>query len=88
MPRTEAGDVARLRAVRETMEDVSIAISGLAPWQEDCLGNALLNLAMERMIGEEGAARTAAILWRLADTVATGRVPSPGAPVALDGGSS
>lgn len=85
MSTLSAGDTARLRAVRETMQDVSIALADLAPWQDECLGNALLNLAMERMIAEEGAPRAAALLWRLADAVAQGRCPSPDAPIALEG---
>ncbi|MAH25211.1 MAG: hypothetical protein CMP82_16100 [Gammaproteobacteria bacterium] len=45
--------------------------------------NALLNLAVNRIVAVEGGKFTAGILWRLADAIANGAKPTPGAPVDL-----
>jgi len=47
--------------------------------------NALLNIAVNRIVAMEGAATTAGILWRLTEAVASGRRPHPGRPVDLSG---
>jgi hypothetical protein len=45
--------------------------------------NALLNLAVNRIVAVEGGKFTAGILWRLADAIANGAKPTPRAPVDL-----
>lgn len=45
--------------------------------------NALLNLAINRIVAVEGGKFTAAILWRFADAIANGARPAPGTPIAL-----
>ena len=45
--------------------------------------NALLNVAVNRILAEEGAATTATILWRIADALSAGAKPTPGNPVDL-----
>ncbi|MEM7002350.1 MAG: hypothetical protein AAF529_16285 [Pseudomonadota bacterium] len=45
--------------------------------------NAILNIAVTRILEVEGPARTATILMRLAEAVAHQPVPEPGAPVDL-----
>jgi hypothetical protein len=47
--------------------------------------NALLNLAIERILAEEGRAATATILLRLADLVASGQRPEGTRGFALTG---
>ena len=45
--------------------------------------NALLNLAVNRIVAVEGGKFTAGILLRLADAIAKGTKPTPTAPVDL-----
>ncbi|MEM8768689.1 MAG: hypothetical protein AAGE43_14675 [Pseudomonadota bacterium] len=45
--------------------------------------NALLNVAVNRILAEEGASTTATILWRIADALSEGAKPTPGNPVDL-----
>lgn len=45
--------------------------------------NTLLNIAVNRMVEDEGEAGAATILWRLADVIANGAVPTAGNPFDL-----
>lgn len=47
--------------------------------------NALLNLAVNRIIAMEGEEVTSNILWRLADVISSGVKPTPGDPIDLTG---
>jgi hypothetical protein len=47
--------------------------------------NALLNLAVNRIIAMEGEQVTSSILWRLADVIASGIKPTSDEPVELTG---
>lgn len=47
--------------------------------------NALLNLAVNRIIAMEGEQVTSSILWRLADVIASGVKPTLEEPVELTG---
>ena len=47
--------------------------------------NALLNVAVNRVVEAEGRTATATILWRLADVLQDGRVATPHRPVDLTG---
>ena len=47
--------------------------------------NALLNLAVSRIIAVEGEQVTSGILWRLADVIASGTKPTLEQPVDLNG---
>ena len=52
--------------------------------------NALLNMAVNRIVKAEGSVFTATILWRLADALQSGQTPSAEQPIDLtrldDGG--
>lgn len=58
-------------------------LKSLDPDIADRFNNALLNIVVHRLIEEEGHAAVATILWRLAETVATGQEQHPSAPVEL-----
>lgn len=47
------------------------------------LNNALLNVAVNRIIEAEGHCRAATLLWRLVDVLMAGTSPTPDAPVNL-----
>ena len=53
--------------------------------------NALLNMAVNRIVNVEGPVFTATILWRLADALQSGQIPSAEQPIDLtrldDGGT-
>lgn len=74
--------VAELQSV---MDRIQGAMRYVVPRSHQAyIGNALLNLAVSRMVGETGAQRTATMLIRLADTVLErDEPPSPQAPVDL-----
>ncbi|HEV7714413.1 MAG TPA: hypothetical protein VGO53_02390, partial [Steroidobacteraceae bacterium] len=67
-------DVVRLR---RTLLAAECRIRELEAHHQPMLPNALLILAVQRMIERDGASRTASILCRLADTVQTGPAPPP-----------
>jgi hypothetical protein len=68
----------------ETLERRIEPIVNEAPFSAQTrFNNALLNLAVNRIVAVEGGKFTAAILWRLADAIANGAKPTPGAPVDL-----
>jgi len=66
-------DVARLAAA---MRRVDRLLESLEPDHEPLLANALLNLAVCRMLDSDGAQRTASVLTRLIEAVLTGPVPA------------
>ena len=74
-------------AVREAMrrleDGVRAAERGLAPALEAYARNALLNLAVGRVLESEGPARTAAILLRLGTVILSGHRPDRGPGIAL-----
>lgn len=76
------GEVAELQSVMERIES---ALRYVVPRSHQAyIGNALLNLAVSRMVREAGVQRTATMLIRLVDTVLEGsEPPSPQAPVDL-----
>lgn len=73
IPSTES-DVTRLAS---TMRVVQRLLVRLDAEHAPVLGNALLNLAVGRMIEADGVARTARVLARLADAIVTSPAPLP-----------
>ena len=43
--------------------------------------NALLNIAVNRIVGAEGPVTTATLLWRISDALQSGIKPTPGNPL-------
>lgn len=78
------------RAIRQT-ETAMAALEELLPDSIDdapestrtVFNNALLNVAVNRIIAMEGVEVTAGILWRLTEVVATGRRPGACEPAEL-----
>jgi hypothetical protein len=64
------------RMIRETLSEAGPAV-------QDRFDNAMLNIAVNRILEEEGPERTATILFRLADAVGQQAVPDAGAPIDL-----
>ena len=58
-------------------------LSQIEPDLAERFNNALLNIVVHRLVNEEGNDTAATILFRLAETVATGEVHSAEAPVEL-----
>jgi hypothetical protein len=60
------------------MQRIQHSLRDIPPAQREYIANALLNVAVTRMLKEEGALQTASILVRLGDAVATGNeAPTP-----------
>lgn len=72
--------LAQLQAV---MQRIQAALHDIPAVERGYLGNALLNLAVNRILCEEGSRRTASILMRLSDAVHTHPAP-PEAAHAID----
>ncbi len=66
--------IAQLQLV---MQRIQLAVGNIPVSQREYIANALLNLAVARMLSETGARQTAGILARLGDVVADGRQPPP-----------
>ncbi|MGC3981994.1 MAG: hypothetical protein QM808_12095 [Steroidobacteraceae bacterium] len=64
--------LAQLQAV---MQRIQLALRDVPLAQRAYLGNALLNLAINRILSEEGSQRTASILLRLSDVLHTHSSP-------------
>ena len=47
----------------------------------DHFDNALLNIAVNRIVGAEGPVTTATLLWRISDALHSGIKPTPGNPL-------
>jgi hypothetical protein len=73
-------EVAQLQAV---MHRIQHSLRDIPSEQRDYVANALLNLAVARMVKEEGQARTLSMLVRLGDVVA-GTDPAPPPARAVD----
>lgn len=74
-------EVAQLQAV---MHRIQCMLHDVPQVQREYIANALLNLAVARMLKEEGHTQTASILIRLGDVVASGDAPpSPDRPTDL-----
>ena len=67
-------EVAQLQSA---MSVIQSSLRAIPPSQREYIANALLNLAVGRMVKEEGAPRTANILLRLGDVVADGQHATP-----------
>jgi hypothetical protein len=76
----EGVEIAQLQAV---MHRIQHSLRSIPDEQRDYVANALLNLAVSRMVHEEGSARTMSILLRLGDVVG-GTDPAPPAHRAVD----
>lgn len=72
------------RAMAEVERFVETLEDRLPAATAERLDNALLNVAVHRILALEGASQTAAILWRLADVLASGTQFAPGHPVDLN----
>lgn len=75
--------LAQLQAV---MQRIQSALRNVPAAQRMYLGNALLNLAVSRILCEEGSHRTAALLMRLSDVVHAHPAP-PDSSQAIDPGA-
>jgi hypothetical protein len=73
-------EVAQLQTI---MSHIQAALHDIPARQRSYIANALLNLAVARMIKEEGGARTSTLLMRLSDVVAEGGRAEPSAPIDL-----
>jgi hypothetical protein len=68
-------EVGQLQSV---MQRIQQSLRDIPASQREYIANALLNVAVTRMVKEEGSALTASILARLGDVVATGNdAPDP-----------
>lgn len=67
-------EVAQLQAVMHRIQSMLLDVPQA---QREYIANALLNLAVSRMVSEEGSSQAASILLRLGDVVATGDQPPP-----------
>ena len=77
-------DVWAVEVAMETLERRIKPIVSDAPLSAQTrFNNALLNLAVNRIVAVEGGKFTAGILWRLADAIADGKKPEPGKAVDL-----
>ena len=69
-------DIADLQQVMRLIHDrLERVLAAVPVRQKPRIANALLNLAVERMLAEHGAASTATILHRLAELIAGGTRP-------------
>jgi hypothetical protein len=66
--------LAQLQFVMQRIQD---ALRDVPPAERLYLGNALLNLAVNRILCDEGSQRTASILLRLSGVVETSGKPPP-----------
>lgn len=78
--------IAELQAVMALLEDrLEDDIEEVPPRRRPLVANALLNLAVARLLAEEGPARAATILARLASLIAAGRQPAGDQALPLSG---
>jgi hypothetical protein len=64
--------------VRDVVQKIQSSLHHIPPTHRHYIANALLNMAVTRMLKEEGNAQTSTILMRLGDYVATNSgSPSP-----------
>jgi hypothetical protein len=78
--------IAELRAVMRLVDDrLDDVVASIPTRRRPLVPNALLNLAIERILAEEGREATATMLLRLADLVASGKRPEGSQGFALTG---
>lgn len=77
----EARDTEIAMRILQSMVPEVLTLAG--PSVQARFDNALLNIAVNRIVEAEGAQRASTILFRLADAVSTGPTPEPGSPVDL-----
>lgn len=65
-----------VRALQRVMREIEHMLDELTPAQQPLVTNALLNLAANRLISDEGSGRAASIFAQLASVVATGVQPT------------
>jgi hypothetical protein len=63
--------------LQQTLRATETQLGELSPQHEPALPNALLILAIQRMVARDGARVTANVLVRLADAVRAGPAPPP-----------
>jgi len=86
MPMNSTDDLAvrRTEAAMEALESLlPEALERDPHGTRATFNNALLNVAVNRIVAMEGPTATAALLWRLTDALASDRQPQPGAPLDL-----
>ena len=85
LTRIVAGDDMSLEVaqIQTVMTRIQTALRGIPDAQRDYVANALLNLAVARLVKEEGGTRTASLLIRLGDVIAT-QSDAPPAQRAID----
>ena len=66
-----------LAELQSVMHQIQIALSHIPSAQRTYIGNALLNLAVCRMLRDTNPARTATVLARLVDSVLERSAPPP-----------
>lgn len=69
----------QLAQMQTIMQRIQTALCDIPTAERTYLGNALLNLAVNRILCEEGSQRTASILMRLSDAVQTASEPGTAA---------
>lgn len=67
----------QLAQLQIVMQRIQAALRNVPSAERIYLGNALLNLAVNRILCDEGSQRTASILMRLSDVVQTSAEPPP-----------
>ena len=79
-------EIAELQAVMRMIEDrLEEALAEIPPRHRPLVPNALLNLAVMRILAADSPARTATILQRLADWVSAGERPDGDEALPLTG---
>jgi hypothetical protein len=79
----DADLVATERAMHVLEAGLTRIRNGLDPDEQGRFENALLNVAVSRAADKLGFSFTATVLWRMADSMATGRIPEHDAPIEL-----
>jgi hypothetical protein len=69
--------------LQRTLRATEASLAKLDPHHEQSLPNALLILAVQRMLARDGVSLTASVLCRLADAVRNGPAPPASRPVDL-----
>ena len=82
-PRPEIADLQFV--MQEIADRIPEIAAALLPRQRPLLPNALLNLAIGRILAADGALFTAAILQRLAELIRNGEQPQGGDGIPLNG---
>ena len=81
--------VAALQLVTRMLEDrLDEALDEIPVDHQPLVANALLNLAIDHVLAEETALRTATMLYRLADLIANGHRPDGGEAIPLTGSNA